>query len=191
VRQPSAGVTQIDDGRAVGALQMFDHQRQLAALSRGGPPGRVAAFVRTGDILRLWLGRLTGLNRVLRSLVDGDGFQTGRRQSERVALSGIIAAPDRRSRFRLNLARQTKLREFDADLAESRPLDCCQRRQAPVLALCRSAHHHKLRICKFDTHDPTLPLVVEVRAIRTLTRTSPGSVETKGAVGSFALLRRA
>jgi hypothetical protein len=37
-------------------------------------------------------------------------------------------------------------------------------RQASVLALRRSAHHHKLCVGKFDTHDPTLPLIVEVRA---------------------------
>jgi hypothetical protein len=57
--------------------------------------------------------------------------------------------------------------------------------------LCCSAHHHKLCVGKFDTHDPTLPLILEVRAIRALTRTSPGSVEAEGAVGSFALSRRA
>jgi hypothetical protein len=32
--------------------------------------------------------------------------------------------------------------------------------------LCRGAHHHKLRVGKFDTHDPTFPLVLEVRATR-------------------------
>jgi hypothetical protein len=53
--------------------------------------------------------------------------------------------------------------------------------------LCRSAHHHKLCVGKFDTHDPTLPLILEVRAIRPLTRTSPGSVSADGAVGSRAL----
>jgi hypothetical protein len=60
---------------------------QLADVSRGGHPGRVAAFVRTGARLRLRLRRLTVLGRVWRSLVDGDGFQTGRRQFERVTLS--------------------------------------------------------------------------------------------------------
>ena len=45
-------------------------------------------------------------------------------------------------------------------------LDCCRRRQATVLTLRPSAHHHKLCFGKFDTHDPTLPLVLEVRAIR-------------------------
>ena len=112
------------------------------------------------------LRRLARLDRVLRSLVDGDGFQTGHRQFERVTSPCVIAAPDRRSRFRLDLAGQTKLREFDADLAESRALDRCRRRQATVLALRRSAHHHKLRVGKFDTHDPTLPLLPEVRTIR-------------------------
>src|SRR6202030_1463074 len=106
------------------------------------------------------------LGRVLRSLVDDDGFQTGRRQFERVTLSSVVAAPDRRSRFRLDLAGQTKLREFGADFNESRALNRCRRRQATVLALCRSAHHYKLRVGKFDTHDPTLPRVLEVRAIR-------------------------
>src|ERR1700722_14304308 len=106
-------------------------------------------------------------------------------------LPSVITAPDRRSRFRLDLAGQTKLRKFGADLAESRALDRCRRRQAAALALSRSAHHHKLCVGKFDTHDPTLPLLLEVRTIRALTRTSPGSVETEGAVGSFALLRRA
>src|SRR4029077_14439933 len=83
-----------------------------------------------------------------------------------VTLSSVIAAPDRRSRFRLDLAGQTKLREFGADFAESRTLDRCRRRQATVLALCRRAHHHKLCFGKFDAHDPTLPLILEVRAIR-------------------------
>ena len=36
VPQPSRSVSQIDDGRAVGAPQMFDHKRQLAAISQGG-----------------------------------------------------------------------------------------------------------------------------------------------------------
>jgi hypothetical protein len=53
--------------------------------------------------------------------------------------------------------------------------------------LCRSAYHHKLCVGKFDTHDPTLPLILEVRAIRPLTRTSPGSVSADGAGGSRAL----
>ena len=95
---------------------MFNHQRQLAAVSRGVDKSRVAAFVRTCDILRLRLSRLAGLDCVLRSLLDG--FQTGRRQFERVSLPSVIAAPDRRPRFRLDLADQTKLREFDAERAE-------------------------------------------------------------------------
>jgi hypothetical protein len=106
VRQPSRSLSQIDDGRAVGALQMFDHQRQLAAVSRGGRPGRVAAFVRTGDILRLRLRRLAGLNRVLRSLVDGDAFQTGRRQFERVTMLLIIEI----ARLDLNLRWSVRFR---------------------------------------------------------------------------------
>ena len=81
-------------------------------------------------------------------------------------MSSVIAAPDRRSRFRLDLAGQTEPREFGADFAESRTLDRCRRRQATVLALCPSAHHRKLYFGKFDTHDPTLPLILEVRAIR-------------------------
>ena len=123
----------------------------------------------------------------LNPLRSGDGFQTGHRQFERVSLSSVIAAPDRRSRFRRDLAGQTKLREFGADFNENRALDRCRRRQAMILALCRSAHHHKLCFRKFDTHDPTLPLIPEVRAIRPLTRTSPGSVSADGAVGSRAL----
>ena len=35
------------------------------------------------------------------------------------------------------------LREFGDDFNESRAPDRCRRRQATVLALCRSAHHHK------------------------------------------------
>jgi hypothetical protein len=159
MRQPSRSLSQIDDSRAVGALQMFDHQRQLAIVSRDGYPGRVVIFIWTGDILRVRLGHLAGLNRVSRFLVGSEGFQTGRRQFERVTLTSVIAAPDRRSRFRLDLAGQTKFCEFGADFAESR----CQRRHATVLALCRSAHHHKLCIGKFETHDPTLPLILEVR----------------------------
>ena len=64
---------------------------------------------------------------------------------------------------------------FDSDRVHPNPffqqayaftLDCCRRRQATVLTLRPSAHHHKLCFGKFDTHDPTLPLVLEVRAIR-------------------------
>jgi hypothetical protein len=32
------------------ALQMFDHQRQLAAVSRDGHTGRVVLLVRTGAV---------------------------------------------------------------------------------------------------------------------------------------------
>src|SRR4029077_21158850 len=128
--------------------------------------------------------------RVVRSLVDGDGFQTGRRQFERVTLSSVVAAPNRRPRFRLDLAGQTKLREFGADFAERRALDRCRRRQATVLALRRSAHHHKLCVGKFDTHDPTFLSSRRLGPSESLTRTSPGSVKAEGAVGSFALLRR-
>jgi hypothetical protein len=39
-----------------------------------------------------------------------------------MAWSSVVAAPDRRSSFRPDLAGQTKLRELDADLAESPPL---------------------------------------------------------------------
>jgi len=63
VRLPSRSLSQIDDGRAVGAPQKFDHQRQLAVVSRSGYPGRAADFVRTGFILRLRLRRLAGLDR--------------------------------------------------------------------------------------------------------------------------------
>jgi hypothetical protein len=38
---------------------------------------RVAAFVKTGDLLPLRQGHLAGLDRVLRFLLDDDGFQTG------------------------------------------------------------------------------------------------------------------
>jgi len=182
VREPSRSLGQIDDRRAVGALQMFDHQRQLAAIARSGRSSRVT-LVRTGDILRLPLSRLAELDRVSRVLVDGDGFQTGRSQFERVTLSSVIATPDRRSRFRLNLAGQTKLRKFDADLAESRPLDRCQRRQATVLALSRSAHHHKLCVGKFDTHDPTLPIVLEARVIRASPGRAPDRSVPMGRLG--------
>ena len=89
MRQPSRSLSQIDDGRAVGAPQKFDHQRQFAAVSRGHPAW-VVAFVRTGAIFRLRLRRLDELDRVLRSLVDGDGFQTGHRQFERVTLDGRL-----------------------------------------------------------------------------------------------------
>src|ERR1700678_344381 len=75
---PPFSLSQIDDGRTVGALQMFDHQRQLAAFSRDGDTSWVDAVDRTGDTLRLRLRRLCGLDRVLRSLVDGNGFQTSR-----------------------------------------------------------------------------------------------------------------
>ena len=156
--------------------------------SRGAatPPGRSPSSG-LARVLRLRLRCLTVLGRVLRSLLDGDGFQTGRRQFERVTLSSVIAAPDRRSRFRLDLAGQTKLREFGADFAESRALDRCRRRQATVLALCRGAHHYKLCVGKFDTHDPTLLSSWRSGRSGPLTRTSPGSASADGAVGSRAL----
>ena len=166
VRQPSRSLSQIDMV-APSARRRSSITSASLLPSRGAatPPGRSPSSG-PAQSLRLRLRRLTVLGRVLRSLLDGDGFQTGRRQFERVTLSSVIAAPDRRSRFRLDLADQTKLREFGADFAESRALDRCRRRQATVLALCRGAHHHKLRVGKFDTHDPTLPLILEVRAIR-------------------------
>ena len=49
----------------------------------------MAAFVWTGDLLWLRQGRLAGLDRVSRFLVDGDGFQTGCRQFERVTVSSV------------------------------------------------------------------------------------------------------
>ena len=134
----------MEDCGAMGAPKQVDHPRQLAAVS-GSERLSVSAQLFGLD----WLDRL------FRSLLDRDGFQAGRSHLQRVTLSSIIAAPDRRSRFRLDLAGQTKFREFDADLAESCALDRCPRRQATVLALCRSAHHHKLCVGKFDTHDPT------------------------------------
>ena len=79
VRKPSRRLGQIDDGRAVGSPQQVDHQRQLAAVSRSGRRGASADVIQTDVILRLReklsLGRLAGLDRVLRSLVDGDRFQ--------------------------------------------------------------------------------------------------------------------
>jgi hypothetical protein len=54
--------------------------------------------------------------------------------------------------------------------------------------LCRGAHHHKLCVGKFDTHDPTLLSSWTSGRSGLLTRTSPGSVKADGAVGSRAPL---
>ena len=78
VREPSRRLGQIDDGCAVGSPQQVDHQRQLAAVSRSGRRGVSADVIETDAILRLRkklrLRRLAGLDRVLRSLVDGHRF---------------------------------------------------------------------------------------------------------------------
>src|ERR1700683_4312351 len=70
---PPFSLSQIDDGRAVGALQMFDHQRQLAAVSRGGRPGRFGGFM---DKLRLFVSY---------SLKHADLARTFKRSLEMIA----------------------------------------------------------------------------------------------------------
>src|SRR5208337_1983159 len=67
--------------------------------------------------------------------------------------------------LRLDLSDQAELDELGADFAENRTLHRVGRRQATVLALRCGAHHHKLRIGKFDAHDPTLPLIQEAPTI--------------------------
>jgi hypothetical protein len=137
---------------------------------------------------------LAGLNRavrdrVLRSLVEGDGFQTHRRQFERVTMSCVIASPDRRSGFFPDLAGQTKLRKFNADFAKSRALD---RRRAPKNSdpypmlqrsssqVCVVSLTHMIQA--FDrSRGPAGP---------GLTTTIPGSVNAAGAVEPCTLARR-
>jgi hypothetical protein len=89
--------------------------------------------------------------------VDSEGFEGD--QVERVGWVVRSALVVARALFRT--AHRAR------PLGQSRAaLDRCRRRQATVLALYRRAHHHQLCIGKFDAHDPTLPLILEVRAIR-------------------------
>ena len=55
------------------------------------------------------------------------------------------------------------------------PLHRVRCREATVIALRGGAHHHKLRIGKFDARDPTPPPIQEARLSGPVTRTSPGS----------------
>src|SRR5208337_5623830 len=121
---------------------------------------------RLTPFFKLRLRRLAGLDRLLRSLVDSDRFQPGRRQVERKAPPGFVATPERRSRLFEDLAGKTELYELGARLTDNRALHRLGRCQAAILALRRRAHHHKLCIGKFDAHDPTLPLIPEARSIR-------------------------
>ena len=110
-----------------------------------------------------------------------------RRQFERVTLSSVIATPDRRSRFRLDLAGQTELRQFGADLAESRALTVVGADKQRSLR-CAAA----LIITNCPSVSLTLmiqPFLSSWRSGRSgpLTGTSPRSVEAEGAVGSRAL----
>jgi hypothetical protein len=79
VRQPSCSLGQMDDARAVGSPQQVDHQRQLAAVSRGDRKRLSTAVVRTASSLRLrmrlHLRRLACPDRLLRSFVDSDGLR--------------------------------------------------------------------------------------------------------------------
>ena len=52
VWQPSRSLGQVDDARAVGAPQKFDHQRQLAAVSRGDRMHLSTGVIRTAASLR-------------------------------------------------------------------------------------------------------------------------------------------
>jgi hypothetical protein len=72
VRQPSRSLAQIDYGRAVGSPHEVDHQRQLAAVSRGARMrlsstyvARITASLRLRKRLRL--RRLAWLDRLFRS----------------------------------------------------------------------------------------------------------------------------
>ena len=136
--------------------------------SRGAAVGARRPALQTDARFRkkLRLRRLAGLDRVLRSLVDGDRFQPGRRQFKRKSPPGFVATPERRSRFCVDLAGKAKLHELGARFTDSRALHRLGRCQAAVLTLRRRAHHHKLCIGKFDAHDPTLPLIPEARLIR-------------------------
>ena len=123
-------------------------------------------------------------DRLVRSVVDRDGFQPGRRQFERVALPSFFASPERHSRLGSNLSDQAQLEKLFAHLAENRAFHLVGSGQAKVVALRGGPQHHKLRVSKFDAHSPTLSLVPEARTIRAFTRTSPGSAKAEGAVGS-------
>ena len=101
---------------------------------------------------RFSLPRSPSRDRLFRSVVDGDGFQPGRRQFERVALSGVVSAPDGHPRLGSNLSDQAELHQLFADFGENCAFHLVGRGQAKVLALRGGAQHHKLRIGKFDAH---------------------------------------
>ena len=159
-------------------------------LSRSGRRGASAGVILTDVILRLRkklrLRRLAGLDRVLRSLVDGDRFQPGRRQFKCIAPPGFVTTPERRSRFCVDLAGKAKLHELGARLTDSRALHRLGRCQAAVLTLGRA-----LIITSCASVSLTLmirPFLSSRRPGRSepRTRTSPGSAEAARVVGSPA-----
>ena len=60
--------------------------------------------------------RFPSCDRLFRSVVDGDGFQPGRGQFERVALASFVSAPDGHSRLSSNLSDQAELDKLFARL---------------------------------------------------------------------------
>ena len=111
LRDAFAGLTLASMKHSAGS-RLYAHRRNA---------GRHRPLYGSAAAGRLRAVRLVAPSRRGGGFGDGNGFQTGRRQFERVTLSSVIATPDRRSRFRLDLAGQTELRQFGADLAKSRP----------------------------------------------------------------------
>src|SRR5271165_760996 len=79
-----------------------------------------------------------------------------------MTLPGVVAVPDWHPSLCPDLSDKAELDELVADFGESRSFHRVGR-HATVIALRCGAHHHKLRIGKFDAHDPTLPLIQEAR----------------------------
>ena len=141
----------------------------------------LASFAQPGE------RRPRGARRPSRSLNEiGDGFQTGRRQFERVTWSSVIAAPDRRSRFRLDLTAKPSFASLALTLLKAAPLIVAGADKQRSLR-CAAA----LIITSCASVSLTLmiqPFLSSWRSGRSgpLTRTSPGSASADGAVGSRA-----
>jgi hypothetical protein len=100
-------------------------------------------------------------------------FQPGRRQFERVALPGVVSAPDWCTCLSSNLSDQAELHKLFADFSENCAFHFVGRGQAKILALRGGAQHHELRIAKFAVHDPTFLSSWRPERSGPVTRTSP------------------
>jgi hypothetical protein len=59
-----------------------------------------------------------------------------------------------------------------------------------ILALRDGAQHYKLRVGRFDAHDPNSPLVLEARMIRAPHQDEPRIGQAEGAAGHALIVRR-